>query len=508
MLEGALVDLRDYVRTFREHRLLIAVIVLSCIALAALFTMRSTPQYASTSRLFVSTSASDDGQAFQGGQFSLQRVKSYADLLNGEEISRRTVEALKLDESPRELASQITASAKLDTVILSITVTDPSPERAQLLAKTVSEEFVAYVAELETPPGQDEATVKATVVDGATEPNAPISPQPVRNLGLAAVLGLLLGAGVAVLRDTLDTTIKSPQQLEELVDAPLIGSITFDSAASNEPLITALDPYAPRVEAFRVLRTNLQFIDPDQSKKVFVVTSSLPGEGKSTTAANLAIALAEGGERVVLVEGDMRRPKVTEYLNMEGSVGLTTVLVGRVGLEYAVQPSPVAGLDVLTSGKIPPNPAELIKSNAMADTVKTLREQYDYVLIDATPLLPVTDAALMSSLADGALLVVRHGKTTVDQVRLAVDRLGAVDARPVGVILNMTPKNGRGRGGYGYSYGYSYGYAPSPTSHADETSSSFWRGRRSGSEHKPTAEQDQQASHEAGDQEAPSSRLT
>jgi len=449
------VELRDYFRVLKARWVLVLSCTLVAVAFSALLTWSATPQYASAARLFVSTQgSSDDAQANQGGQFSLQRVKSYADLLTGREIARRVIDDLGLDESPDALADQISASSKLDTVILTVSVTDPDPARARMLADGVAKALVTYVAELETPPGRDEATIKATVVDPASEPTSPISPQPVRNIGLGLILGLLLGAGAAILRETLDTTIKSTKQLETLVPAPIIGTISYDTDAVGTPLITSLDTYAPRAEAFRVLRTNLQFIDPDAHHKVFVITSSLPGEGKTTTAVNLALALAEGGERIALVEGDLRRPKISEYLRLESAVGLTTVLIGKLPLADAIQNVGSEHLTVLTSGSTPPNPAELLKSSSMATLIASLRADYDIVLIDAPPLLPVTDGALLAAQADGALLVVRHGKTTVDQVGLAVDRLESVGASPVGVIFNMTPAKG------GEGYGYGYGYAP------------------------------------------------
>jgi capsular exopolysaccharide synthesis family protein len=452
------VDLRDYLTILRHRWLLIASVALGVVALAALATWRTTPQYASSTDLFISTSqAADDSQAFQGSQFSLQRVKSYAEMVNQNEITRRVIRDLDLDETPAELSQQITATSQLDTVILTITVTDPSPERAQRIAETTADVFVGYVGELETPPGKDQATIKATVTNQATAPTSPVSPQPLRNLGLGLILGLLLGAGIAVLRETLDSSVKTHKQLEELAEAPVIGAIPFDNAADGAPLISEIDTYSPRAEAFRVLRTNLQFIDPDANKKVFVLSSALPGEGKSTTAVNLALALAEGGQKVALVEGDMRRPRVAQYLGLVEAVGLTTVLVGRVELPDAMQETGVSGLSVLSSGKTPPNPAELLQSRAMVALIEQLRAEYDVVLIDAPPLLPVTDAALISSVVDGAVLVVRHGKTTADQVRAAVDRLEGVGAKPVAAVFNMTPvKSGR----YGYGYGYGYGYAP------------------------------------------------
>ncbi len=445
-------DLRDYLSVLRARWLLMAMSGLIFVAIAGVYTWTATPQYASSARLFISTSASDDAQAFQGSQFSLQRVKSYADLVTGREIARRVVDNLELEESPRELAEQITATTKLDTVILTVTVTDPSPERAKTLAEAVSTEFIAFVAELETPPGRDQATIKATVVDPATEARTPVSPQPLRNLGLGLAIGLLLGAGIALLRETLDTSVKTTDDLKKALDLPVLGAIPFDKGAVKDPLIEGLDAYAPRVEGFRVLRTNLQFIDPEKASKVFVITSALPEEGKSTSAINLAIVLAQGGERVCLLDGDLRRPMITSYLQLERNVGLTTVLVGRVDLDGALQETRIPGLEVLAAGRTPPNPAELLKAQATADILSELKRRFDVILIDAPPLLPVTDAALLADQADGAILVVRHGRTTVDDVQAAVERLHAVGEEPVGAILNMTPS--KGGGGYGYGYGY------------------------------------------------------
>lgn len=449
-------ELRDYLRVMRRRWLLIVLTVLSTVAVAAIVTMQMTPIYSSTARMFVSTSPTDASQAYQGGMFAEQRVQSYADLITGERVVGRVIKELELSETPAELSEDLTASVAPETVILEVSASDPDPERAQLIAATTAEQFIQVVRNLETPEGQRRPLVKASVIDGADVPDSPVSPQPLRNIGLAAVLGLLLGLGLAVLRELLDTTIKSTDDVNEITESSMLGAITYDGQAPKRPLITQLDSHAPRVESFRVLRTNLQFIDVDQDSKAIVVTSSVPEEGKTTTACNLAITLAQAGHRTVLVEGDLRRPKMAEHLRLETAVGLTTALIGRIDLVDALQPWGVDGLQVLTSGTIPPNPAELLQSQALSDALGQLRKHFDMIVVDAPPLLPVTDGALLASRADGAILVVRHGETTRDQVRESVDRLESVDARLLGTVLNMVPT----RGPSGYGYGYGYGYAP------------------------------------------------
>ncbi|MFW6772749.1 polysaccharide biosynthesis tyrosine autokinase [Nocardioides sp. CPCC 205120] len=449
--------LRDYLRIIRASWLVITLVALTTVAASAAYTFLVTPQYESTARLFVSTSQADTSEAFTGAQFSAQRVTSYADLVRSRELAADVVDDLGLDAAPGDLVAAVSASVVPDTVNLEIRIVDEDPNEAQRLAQGYAEGMVDLVRELETPVGSTAAPIKATIVDPASFSSAPISPQPARNLALGLILGLLLGVAVAVLRDLLDTTVKSTEDIAAATSAPIVGAIGYDTTVKSDPLITSLAPHAPRVEAFRVMRTNLQFLDVDKSSKVIVGTSAVPGEGKTTTMVNLALALAQGGQRVLLVECDLRRPKAAQSLGLDSSIGVTTILLGRATVADAVQKHAGSGLRVLGSGAVPPNPAELIQSHAMGELLAEVRRDYDVVLIDAPPLLPVTDAALLAAQADGALLIVRHGKTTHDQLAGAVNRLAQVDATPLGVVFNMTPKTG---GSHGYGYGYGYGYSP------------------------------------------------
>ena len=453
-------ELRDYVRVLRRRWLMIVLVTAALTALAGLATALQSPQYASTARLFVSTSQTDEGQLLQGGQFSAQRVKSYADLITSRELARRVIADTGIETTPAALVRQVSGEAVLDTVNLDLTVTDPDARRAQLLAQSYAEQLTDLVRELETPAGQTQAPIKATIVDAASYSTDPVAPRPRRNLVLGLALGLLLGLGLAVLREVLDTRVKSLDDVAEVSDAPTLGTIVHDPGIARAPLLTQIASHAPRAESFRVLRTNLQFLDVDSSHKVFVVTSAVPEEGKTSTAVNLAISLAQGGARTLLVGGDLRRPTAAERLDLDAAIGLTNILVGKVSAADATQLHADSGLAFIASGVVPPNPAELLQSRAMEDFLAWARSGFDIVIIDAPPLLPVTDAALLAAKADGALIVLSHGKVTRDQVRLSIDRLKQVDAQVAGLVLNKVPVNGKS---YGYGYGYGYGGDPTPS---------------------------------------------
>ena len=467
-------ELRDYWLTIRRRWLL----VFSCVALtigaAAIYTWQATPQYSSSAQLFVSTTPSDTADAYQGGLFASQRVTSYADLVGTRQLAEQVADNLGGDVDPESLRNAVDAEVVPETVNLRIIATDPDPVRARDIAQAYAEALSDLVADIETPSGRENAPIKASIVDNANVSDNPVSPQPVRNLGLAALLGLLLGVGLAVVRELLDTSVSSSEDVAAVTEAPILGRIGTDPLAARKDPVEALSEASAWAEAFRVLRTNMQYVDVDHDRRVFVVSSSLPTEGKTTTAVNLAVTMAMAGQRVALIECDLRRPLIAKRLGLDDAVGTTNVLVGKVVWRNAMQEYGDTGLSVMACGPIPPNPSELLQSQAMEKLIDELREQFDVLLLDAPPLLPVTDAALLGARADGVLVVVRHGRTTRDQLDHGLERVDAVDATCVGVVVNLAPATKSGRG---YGYGYGYGYGSTKTEMSAE-SQARRRGRR------------------------------
>lgn len=455
-------DLRDYWRIVRKRWVSIAVITALAGALALGYSLLSPRIYSTTAQNFVAiggvSAEENQGLVFSGSSFALQRVKSYVDIVSTPQVLEPVIDELSLDMSTQELAGMVRAANPPQTVLLNVTVTGRDPVEIARIANAVAVSFATQIEELETPQGSTRPPVKVTATKPATVPSTPVSPRTQVNLALGLLLGLGLGLGAAVLREQLDNTVKSPDTLTELTGSTSLGVIGFDPQAETNPLV-ALDQQSVRSEAFRTIRTNLQYVDVDNPPQAVAVTSAMPTEGKTTTACNLAITLSQAGKTVCLVEGDLRRPKVAEYLGIDSAVGLTEVLTGTQELDNVLLSWNRGLLTVLPTGAIPPNPSELLSSQQMRHLLGELRERFDVVVIDAAPLLPVADGAIVASVADGAVLITRYGKTTRDQVERAVMSLEQVGARLLGVALNFAPSRKRGYGAYGYGYGYGYGYS-------------------------------------------------
>lgn len=428
-------DLKDLLRAIRKGwwMVVIATVLGACVAIGLI--VKTAPTYAATVTFFVNTAKVAGVNPMQSDQYAQQRVESYVQLMSSDRLARLIVMDTQIDESANDVADSISASSPLNTVLLTATVTSTSPRRALIVATSISTEFVKMI-------GTIDPLVELQVTSGPTLNPIPVAPKKKLDLALGIVGGLVIGASAAILRELLDTSVRSASGLRMLTGEAVLGSIGRDPKAKKAPLVVDTHAKSVRAEAFRQLRTNLQFIDVARPAHVLVVTSAVAGEGKSTTATNLAVIFAETGRRVLLIEADLRRPRLADYLGIERAVGLTNVLAGQVGVDEVLQIWGRGGLAVLPSGSIPPNPSELLGSEAMTELLQELRARFDIIVLDTPPLLPVTDAAVASVQADGAVVVVRYGKTKRTQVVTAINTLKSVDARILGCVLTMAPMKG------------------------------------------------------------------
>jgi polysaccharide biosynthesis transport protein len=293
-----------------------------------------------------------------------------------------------------------------------------------------------------------------SIVESAQAPTEPVGPRLGENLLLAAVIGLVLAVGAAFLAEYIDDTLKSPDDVQQTLGLTTIGGIAR-IAGDDYPskLITVEEPRSVIAEAYRVLRTNLQFSAVDRPLRTVMVTSPNPVEGKSVTAANLAVVIAQSGKRVILIDADLRRPVQHRIFSMSNNLGLTNLLSdSSVQPDDALQATPVDNLRVIASGPLPPNPSEMLGSKRMSDLIEMLKQQSDTIVFDSPPVMAVTDATVLATRVDGCLLVVDAGRTRRNAAKRSKDALLAVGAQVYGIALNrLTSRNG---GPY-YHYYYS-----------------------------------------------------
>jgi polysaccharide biosynthesis transport protein len=515
--EGA--TLHDYLRVLRRRKWIFLQAVILVPLAAVLFSLNQEPLYKASSSVLISNqdlSAAVLGiESYVDRGSSERTAQTQADLARTQDVAARTIKAANVDMSPREFLGISSAEPRTDADLIDLDVEHGNRETAIALATAYANEFAQFRFELDTRTidgalagveqrltsleieGRERSALYRQLEErqqqlqelkalqgqgiypvGEATNAEQVRPRPVRDGLIGLMLGLVLGLGLAFLRDALDTRVRSAEEIAERLGITLLARLPSPpkKLANNEGIAMLEEPTGAQAEAFRVLRTNLEFVNLDRHAQVVMVTSALESEGKSTTASNLAVALARAGKRVALVDLDLRRPFIARFFRLVGRPGLTQVALGHVELEDALVPiaisepaprngagpegpvtngqgGPMGLLEVLPSGPVPPDAGEFVATQAVGAVLEQLRERADVIIVDAPPLLGLGDAMALTSKVDGILLVARLRvlkRHSVNELRRVLEN---APASPLGFVITSAETEK----GYGYGYGYAYG---------------------------------------------------
>ena len=444
----------EYLTALRKRWFVIALLAVLGGSLGYYQAHTATPLYRASSEMYVSLANGDTvGELVQGSTYTRSLVESFVQLAGTPVVLDPVIDELGLTVSSQSLAGAVSANSPLNTVIIEVTAVSRNPDRAAAIANSVAKHLSQTVSDLSPTSTSGASTVKMNVVSPASAPTHPFSPNKKLQVMTGIFVGLALGFVIALIMSRLDTRVRTLKDLPTEPERAVLGSIPQDKAIRKHGARAVLIyPHAPLAEAYRRVRTNLQFLNVAAPVRVVVISSAVPNEGKSMTSINLALTMAEQGKRVLLVDADMRRASIAMECGLEGSAGLSTVLVGEASLEDVVQPWGSAQLDVITAGATPPNPGHLIESEAMIRFLGAAREAYDFVIVDAPPMLAVTDAAVLGRQADGVIVVAGSTKVRRHELADALASLDSIEVVCLGIVLNKV-RTGRASG---YSYNYTY----------------------------------------------------
>jgi len=470
-------DLREIIHIFSVRWWVIAIFMVVSILVTGFVTFTVLdPVYRAETSLFVGRE-SDKIASLDLGEFNLNKslVSDYRQLILSRLVTKEVIEELGLDMSVETFQKKVEVTTIQDSRLFKISFESTDPQLAMDVANSLAEVLVEKA--------QDIIQVKnVRIVDVAELPQNPIKPNKRQNIVIAAILGAFIGAGVVLLLEYLDYTIKNANDVEKHLKLNTIGEIPQfegekrgknkgllsgkiqssrkkrDKNTISPVLITITDPKAPASEAYRSLRTNIGYSGIDKQVKLIVITSSGMAEGKSTTAANLAISLAQSGKKVLLMEGDLRKPRVHRYFSLSNDIGITDVVVKNLKIEEAIKRfKDNENLSIICSGSLPPNPTEILESKKLADLLHQLKEEFDLVLIDTPPVGQLTDGAVLASIADGVILVAASGESNIDMVKRSKAALMQVNANIIGVVLTKINKATSGSYYKYYNYDKYYG---------------------------------------------------
>ena len=433
--------------------------------------------YAASSSGYVTVGESGTVDVLSGSSAAKERARSYAAIVSSEAVAQKIKQNNpELSLTTGQIRASLTATAGDNAALITVSAQASSPKNAQLLANSALQATADYIKEIEQNPGNAQALVNGDSNAAATPPansntvrviplnnasvNPPlVSPNYQQNTLIGAVIGLVVVYAAIFLRRALDQRIRTRDDATKATGASILGVLPVSEDLNEENIVNGDTDDHIAQESIRQLRTNLRFVNVDTPPRSFIVTSAVPGEGKSTVSLSLARSLADAGSPVILIDADLRRPTVAKKLKLDAKVGLTQVLAGQVEIANAVHQLGDSNLFVLPAGRIPPNPSELLGSDKMRQLINELSEEF-IVVVDVPPLLPVTDASLLSHSVDGVILVGSIGRSHREQMTEAASTLKKVNANLFGMVLNRAPRKGLGNSYYGFGYASSYvGYS-------------------------------------------------
>jgi capsular exopolysaccharide synthesis family protein len=465
--EATGIGLRHYFDVLRRRKWLVVGVFTVAVFGALLFSVAQSAVYRSQSKILIGQGGGLT-QIQIAGSVNQTLTATMSDLLRSNDLATRVINQLGLDLTPEQVLAKLTVSINPQTSVIKLLVDDHSRAEARRINAAIGSTFADLVKGRLGKGSPGVPPVTATIWDPAHVLPTRISPRPLRNTVIAGALGLILGLLAAFLRDHFDRGLRTREMVEQAFGVPVIGQIPFARLRRKDQRIVFWQGFSDVAEAFRALRANLQYLAVKRPIRTILVTSAAPGQGKTTVAANLALAIARSGATTIVLEGDLRRPRLDDAFDVRGhGPGLTSVLVGAVDLDEAIidvtTPTPVVTegvvsseregrLSILPSGPLPPNPSELLSSLQMTKLLDRLALAYDYVLIDSPPVLAVADALELARIVDGVIIVARRDRATRDEareLRSLVERLGI---NLLGVVFTDV---GPAAGYYGYGrYGY------------------------------------------------------
>lgn len=404
-----------------------------------------TPQYRASTTLIITRPADTEQILHRDLQVSRQLAATYREIVHSRRVMMVAIANRSLPYSVVEMREKVDVQNVRDTELITVDVIDPNPYLARDIANEIARAFMGQIIEIMR-------VENVTVVDEAVTPARPVSPRVDLNTAVAFVVGLMVAFGLVFLLEYLDRTVKEPAEAQTQLGVPVIGVIPL---AEGEELFALSDSRSLQAEAFRTLRTNLQYSSVDRPLKNILVTGANADCGKSTVSVNLGVTLAQAGANILLVDADLRRPTLHNYFGLGNKPGLTDLIYNEeLAIERVVLQSGTKRLNLLSSGDIPPFPAEMLASERMKRLVNSFAERYDYVIFDSPPTNAVTDAALLSRLVDGTLFVLDYGRVRWDEARVGLEHLKKVQAYLAGTVINAVPQSKV------YGSGYQYYYTP------------------------------------------------